>query len=114
MNLRTVFLAVCIPVRFVIPLLLQIYVPREWKVFCGFLCLGAGLGFINQFIADAPGYFSGEQSWWNLMRPFHGLLYLLAALALVSKEHQHLAPIFLYIDVLLGLSTFASRSSILV
>lgn len=46
----------------------------------------------------------GDKIWWNKLRPIHATLYILFAISAIMKKEY--AWIFLFIDVIFGLSAF--------
>jgi hypothetical protein len=48
----------------------------------------------------------GDKIWWNDMRPFHGSMYLLAGITLMSVDHRHYAWKLILVDTMVGLIKF--------
>lgn len=75
--------------------------------YLGYLALLPAIGFFYIYATDArktgPEVF-GDKIWWNNLRPIHGLLYGLFAVAAITG--QSYAWKFLLVDVLLGLISF--------
>lgn len=74
-----------------------------------FLTFSIGLGFvlIYFFRLRDTGFEAGGKIWWNNLRIFHGLLYLLFSFtALAGWKYCF---IFLYIDVLFGLISYVQH-----
>jgi len=102
---KLLFLLGCIPTR-----LLLVYVayslPEDYLPYFGLLLLIPALSFLILYLfrlrLDAPE--GGGHTWWNDMRPLHGILYLVAAIGSFMKTSWIWKP--LLGDVLLGLAAF--------
>ena len=106
------FLIGCIGTR-----LLLVYIAKNINIkilkYMGFLLLIPAIGFIYIYLTGArktgPEVF-GDKIWWNNLRPVHGLLYLLFSYNAIKGNKN--AWIYLFIDVLLGLTSFLNHHSI--
>ena len=100
------FLGICIVLRSIAAFIAYLY-PQSvvTKVLAGFYLL-MGISMIYLFATNkrqnAPE--GGGITWWNDIRPVHGLLYILFAMfAFTNKNFSYL---FLVGDVILGLVAF--------
>lgn len=100
------FLLGCIPTR-VLFVLASMKIPIRYLPYLGVLALFPAMGFFFLFFSGTrrtgPEVF-GSNIWWNSLRPVHGTLYLLFAVFALQKKRT--AWIFLFADVLLGLTSF--------
>ena len=75
--------------------------------YMGYLLLLPAFGFLYIYFSGTrktgPEVF-GEKIWWNDLRPIHGLLYLLFSYNAITGNKN--AWIYLFIDVLLGITSF--------
>lgn len=72
------------------------------------ILMGIGISFLILYFKnlrlDAPE--AGGKTWWNKLRPIHGLLYIAAGTMLLIPNLRSYAWIALIIDVILGLSSW--------
>ena len=72
------------------------------------ILMGIGISFLILYFKnlrlDAPE--AGGKTWWNNLRPIHGLLYVAAASMLLIPNLKSYAWLALIIDVILGLSSW--------
>lgn len=101
------FLIGCIPVR-----LLLVYLSKtlstKYLTWMAYLALIPAIGFFYIYLTNSRktgGEVFGDKIWWNNLRPVHGLLYMVFAV-LVFTKNTNIAWIPLLIDVLIGLSNF--------
>ncbi len=70
--------------------------------------IGIGISFLILYFKklrlDAPE--AGGKTWWNNLRPIHGLLYIAAGTMLLIPNLRSYAWLALIIDVILGLSSW--------
>ena len=100
------FLIGCIGIRFFL-----VYIAKNISIdllkYMGYILLLPAIGFIYIYLTGmrktGPEVF-GDKIWWNNLRPIHGLLYLLFAYNAIYGNKN--AWIYLFIDVLLGLTSF--------
>ncbi len=100
------FLIGCIGTR-----LLLVYIAKNISVnllkYMGYLLLIPAIGFFYIYFTHSretgPEVF-GSKIWWNDLRPVHGILYLLFAYNAICGNKN--AWIYLFIDVIIGLSAF--------
>ena len=96
------FLCGCIGSRLMLAWLAKNASPQQLK-YLGFLALLPAFGFILLYMSDsrqaAPE--AGGSTWWNAIRPIHGVLYLLFAIYAI-KSSQY-AWTILAGDAMLGL-----------
>ena len=82
---------------------------KEHLKYMGYLALLPAIGFIYIYITksrETGGEVMGDRIWWNDLRPFHALMYILFAYnAITGSSH---AWIYLLIDVIVGLISFIS------
>jgi len=101
------FLIGCIGVR-----LFLVYIAKNSNItflkYLGYLLLLPAFGFIYIYLTGirqtGPEVF-GDKIWWNNLRPVHALLYLLFSYHAINGNKD--AWIYLFIDVLLGLTSFS-------
>ena len=100
------FLIGCIGSR-----LLLVYIAKnigiELLKIMGYLLLMPAFGFIFIYltgIRKTGAEVFGDKIWWNNLRPIHGLLYLLFSYNAINGNTN--SWIYLFIDVLLGLTSF--------
>ena len=95
------FYTVCVSVRVAIAFLVRI-TPR---ILTSILLMLVSIGFLVRFLthdsSTKKGAFNGSV-WWNGLRPFHSLTYLLSSF-LVLAERQNVATWLLLGDVTVGL-----------
>lgn len=103
------FLVVCIGLRSALVYAARIASPSFLKIM-GAMALIPALGFWIIFMIGArktgPEVF-GEPIWWNALRPVHGTMYLLFAIAALQASSK--AWVFLLCDVLLGVAAYAAK-----
>ena len=117
MNVRErtiLFLSVCIPVRILIAVFTHIWLPdlvalvsyTPWVIRLVFSApyILIGLGFVRTTILNNQVGCFGGNAWWALNRPYHALLWCLAAVLIVWGEYTA-AAVILYCDVVIGLVT---------
>ncbi len=100
------FLIGCIGTR-----LLLVYIAKNINLtllkYMGYLLLIPAIGFFYIYFTNSrktgPEVF-GTKIWWNYLRPFHGILYLLFAYNAINGNKN--AWIYLLIDVIFGFSAF--------
>ncbi len=72
------------------------------------ILMGIGISFLILYLKklrlDAPE--AGGITWWNNLRPIHGILYIAAGTMLLIPNLRSYAWIALIIDVILGLSSW--------
>jgi hypothetical protein len=100
------FLIGCIGTR-----LLLVYISKNLSIkmlkYMGYLLLLPAFGFMYIYltgIRKTGAEVFGDKIWWNELRPFHGLLYLLFSYHAINGNKN--AWIYLFIDVLFGLTSF--------
>lgn len=80
---------------------------KKYLKYMGYLALIPAIGFIYIYITKSRqtgGEVMGDKIWWNDLRPFHALMYILFALyAINGNPHSW---IFLLIDVVVGFISF--------
>lgn len=82
-------------------------VKLEYLPYMGYLALVPGLGFIYIYLTGSRqtgAEVMGDKIWWNILRPFHALMYFTFAYYAIQKQRS--AWIFLLIDVVVGLISF--------
>ena len=80
---------------------------KEYLKYMGYLALIPAIGFIYIYITKSRqtgGEVMGDRIWWNELRPFHALMYILFALYAINGNPQ--SWIFLLIDVVIGFISF--------
>ena len=100
------FLTVCIGLRLLLAYIAK-NINNELLKYMGYLLLLPGIGFIYIYLSGirntGTGAF-GQKIWWNNLRPIHALLYLLFSYNAINGNNT--AWIYLFIDVLVGLTGF--------
>ena len=107
------FLIGCIGSR-----LLLVYIAKTINIqllkYMGYVLLLPAFGFFYIYftgIRKTGAEVFGDKIWWNDLRPIHGLLYLLFAYNAINGNKN--AWMYLFIDVLLGLTSFLTYHFIL-
>jgi hypothetical protein len=80
---------------------------KEYLKYMGYLALIPAIGFIYIYITKSRqtgAEVMGDKIWWNELRPFHALMYILFALYAINGNPQ--SWIFLLIDVIIGFISF--------
>ena len=100
------FLIGCIGLR-----LFLVYVAKNSNIiflkYMGYLLLLPAFGFIYIYLngmRQTGAEVFGDKIWWNNLRPVHALLYLLFSYHAITGNKD--AWIYLFIDVLFGLTSF--------
>ncbi len=100
------FLIGCIGLR-----LLLAYIAKNVNTtllkYMGYLLLIPAIGFFYIYLTNSRksgAEVFGSKIWWNHLRPVHGLLYLLFAYNAINGNKN--AWIYLFVDVIIGLSAF--------
>ena len=100
------FLIGCIGVRTLFVIVAR-YINIKYLPILGYIALIPAIGFIYLFATGSrkTGFeVLGDKIWWNNLRPFHALLYLLFAYNAINGNP--ISWIYLAMDVLFGLSSF--------
>ena len=91
--------------------LLLVYIAKNIDIkllkYMGYLLLLPAVGFIYIYltgIRQTGAEVFGEKIWWNNLRPVHGLLYFLFSYNAINGNKN--SWIYLFVDVLLGLTSF--------
>ena len=82
----------------------------DYLRYAGYLALLPALGFIYIFLTGARQTgpeTMGTPIWWNNLRPFHAVLYLLFAYNAINGVQS--AWVYLLIDVIFGLVSFTAH-----
>ena len=101
------FLIGCIGTRLLF-VYLAIKLPLFWLKVMGMLAIIISMGFLTIFIfglRKTGPETMGDKIWWNSLRPFHALTYLIFGI-LAIKGIQSEAWKFLLLDVSVGLGAF--------
>ncbi len=80
---------------------------KEYLKYMGYLALIPAIGFTYIFLSGSRKTgpeVMGNLIWWNNLRPFHALMYVLFAYNAINGNPQ--SWIFLLIDVIVGLVSF--------
>lgn len=100
------FLVFCIGSR-----LLLVYIAKNIDIkflkYMGYLLLLPAFGFLYIYLTGTRktgAEVFGDKIWWNNLRPIHALLYLLFSYNAINGNKN--AWIYLFIDVLFGLTSF--------
>ena len=105
------FLIGCIGTRSAIAYAAKI-APPAWLMLMGFLALVPAIGFITIYVMkwrQTGVEVGGGKIWWNALRPFHALMWLLFAISAIARNPN--AWIILFLDVLVGLTAFVLHHS---
>lgn len=111
MNPSLLFFIGCIPTRILLAYLAYLFTThknykkyKEYKLLIILVTALIGIGFWTIYLKGwrkTGRETGGKLIWWNLLRPFHGSIYLLfALLALMGNEN---AWILLAMDVMIGI-----------
>lgn len=107
---RFLFLFGCIIVRFYVSHILYTKGGDTYLMsIIGVLmcCIGIGFWYIYWFDLRKTGAeVFGDIIWWNKLRPFHGLMYLLAGLSLFNERYKVYAWKIILMDTIVGLIKF--------
>ena len=106
------FIFGCILVRSLL-VLLSYKINKKYLPILGYLGILSGLGFIMVYLTDSNkrGATFDQKAWWNILRPIHGIIYILFGYLAINKNSK--AYKVLIADVLLGLVSFISYHFIL-
>lgn len=102
----SMFLFGCIPAR-----LLYTYVSKNHKNYqteLGYVGLFIGIGFMYIYLTGSRKTgkeVMGERIWWNCLRPFHSIMYLLFAYYSIQLKSNDSWK-FLFVDTIIGLVSF--------
>ena len=102
----SMFLLGCIPVR-----LLYTYVSKNYPKYqkhLGYIGLCIGIGFMYIFVTGSRKTgqeVQGDKIWWNCLRPFHSIMYLLFAYYSIHLKNKDSWK-FLFVDTIVGLLSF--------
>lgn len=108
---RLLFLFGCIIARLYVSHWLCVYTNGEnvhlMPIIGVILCsIGIGFWYIYWFDVRKTGVeVFGDEIWWNNLRPFHGMMYLLAGGAIFSNDtsYKHYGWKLIFIDTIVGL-----------
>ena len=86
---------------------------KKYLPILGYIGILSGLGFIMVYLTDSNkrGATFDQKAWWNILRPIHGIIYILFGYLAINKNSK--AYKVLIADVLLGLVSFISYHFIL-
>ena len=100
------FLIGCVGVRSLFVVIAK-NIDIKYLRYLGYLALLPAIGFAYIYLTGSRKTGQevfGEKIWWNDLRPLHSLLYLLFAYnAIIGNKN---AWVYLFIDVIIGLSSF--------
>jgi uncharacterized membrane protein YdcZ (DUF606 family) len=106
------FLFVCLVIRFLFVIVALYVSPDTVKLYMSPIAFVIGISFIVIYLFDLRK--TGQEVigksksiWWNNLRPVHGIMYLLFAIAGYHK--MKFAWVFLLIDVILGILAHAVK-----
>lgn len=100
------FLIGCIGIRTLFVLVAR-YINIKYLPLLGYIALLPAIGFIYLFATGSRKTgleVFGDKIWWDKLRPFHAILYLLFAYNAINSNPN--SWIYLAADVILGLSSF--------
>ena len=100
------FIFGCIPVRLFLVFLAK-RLNIKYLPYLGYIALLPAIGFFYIFLTNSRKSgreVFGSRIWWNMLRPVHGLLYLLFAYKAIKKQKDAYLPLLL--DVIIGLFSF--------
>lgn len=113
MDTRTriiLFVCCCIPLRLLLAYISKVTgeVDGPYIKIMGAAALAISIGFTYQFIVHPTnkGAFGGD-SWWNIFRPVHALIYL--AFAIMAFAKPKYAYVVLLFDIILGTCLFINH-----
>jgi len=82
---------------------------KTYLQYIGYLSIFPVIGFIYLFLSGSRktgAEVFGDKIWWNNLRPFHGIMYLLFAYNAINGNQ--FAWVYLLVDVIIGLISFLS------
>ena len=100
------FLIGCMGARFGLVYLIKIHNSKYKNILASLLVIPA-IGFFYIYhngLRLTGGEVFGDKIWWNSLRPFHGIMYILAAGLVYYKNKK--AYIAILIDTIVGLGAF--------
>jgi len=79
-----------------------------WKHLFGTVLMAIGVGFLVIYFGGLrkTGFEAGGKIWWDWLRPFHGLMYLTAGIALCMYDQNRVASQIIFADTIIGLLAF--------
>lgn len=102
------FFLVCLPARIGI-VLLAYYIPLKYLQLMGYITLIASIRFTYLFKnykkGDKGGF--GGNLWWNDMRLFHSITYLIFSIMAIRKNNK--AYMILIFDIIIGALSFINQ-----
>ena len=105
--------AVCVLVRLTLSVVAFVYAHLVPSIVGAVLCALPAIGFlllsVGVWTRDAGIETRGCPIWWKDLRPFHGLLWAMMALAFLSKKRRHAVATLMAFDTLLGIVAWCSR-----
>lgn len=106
MSPKFIFLFGCVPVRFFLAFLVLMLESKKLRLLSPlFAIIGLSFIFLKLTNKRLTSFESGGKTWWNNVRPVHGLLYILASFFAFKGKNKECFFVLL-IDVLFGLSVF--------
>ena len=100
------FLCGCIVTRLIFAYLAK-EISLKYLPLLGYLALMPAIGFTYIYLTGSRktgAEVFGEKIWWNHLRPLHAALYFLFAYNAINRVRS--AWVYLFVDVLLGLTSF--------
>lgn len=106
-NRLTAFLIGCIGTRLAFSYIAST-VEGIWNNLFGLVLITIGIGFLIIYFGGLrkTGFEAGGKIWWDWLRPFHGIMYLVAGSALVMYNKNNLASNLIFADTIVGLFAF--------
>jgi phosphatidylglycerophosphate synthase len=105
MNSKLLFMVGCIPTRLLLALLTY-KISEKYLPYLSILFFSIGISFIYLYLTNsrqkAPE--AGGKTWWNNIRPIHGMFYIIAGIYALKKSR--LAALILVVDLIFGLAAF--------
>jgi hypothetical protein len=100
------FLFGCIGSRLLFALLAK-NINVNYLPYLGYIALVPAFGMLYIYATGSRDYGAeaGGKIWWNSLRPYHSILYVLFAYSAINKE-KDIAWKYLVLDVIIGLGAF--------
>ena len=101
------FMVICIGARLGLAYLAK-NLSGKWSLLLATIIAAMGMGFLIIYfggLRKTGAETGGKPIWWNILRPIHGVLYLIAA-GLLFYRHRCWGSQVIIVDTLIGLTAF--------